>query len=437
VGEGEEENMIIEFNPDGLDEMLVAGIWSRWKSQAQPDLLSFAAILDDRERPFYAHARSLPCSTASADKSDPLLTLPCAAVQLSRTISDRASATSCTEIRGAHVNREVKTFIGQRTAQGRLAPFSKEFGFQELFSMAQEVAAQRVLVDFGPQLKQLSQTLIEDRKLDVLDQYNSLHNFWVSGPDLPSEANTHHGNVRDKAEALINTFQRRLQTLESACRTAFQAHHVPGCNSFRCNCQGNWSAREAAVRAYVDMAQFYMGVVLFFFHARACRNINSLKADVPAKEYADFLYNTTWGLYCLAAGVDAKTGVPERESLLHGLALEGDPDAEDFCSMLPERPTPADLKRAAYESTPVTEDSYMIEPAIPGREAIYGYRMCRHVVWRKRYNQEKRVAELLRSLLAQAEQIRGLGAELYRGVEWVPNQNLVSEVVERLGGISK
>jgi len=42
-----EEDMILEFKPNGLDEMLVACIWSRWKAPGQADLLSFAAVTDD------------------------------------------------------------------------------------------------------------------------------------------------------------------------------------------------------------------------------------------------------------------------------------------------------------------------------------------------------------------------------------------------------
>ena len=42
-----EENMVIEFKPDGLDEMFVACLWSRWRSPGQPDLLSFAAVTDE------------------------------------------------------------------------------------------------------------------------------------------------------------------------------------------------------------------------------------------------------------------------------------------------------------------------------------------------------------------------------------------------------
>ena len=41
-----EEDMVIEFQPDGMDEMFVACLWSRWKAPGQPDLLSFAAVTD-------------------------------------------------------------------------------------------------------------------------------------------------------------------------------------------------------------------------------------------------------------------------------------------------------------------------------------------------------------------------------------------------------
>jgi len=41
-----EEDVILEFKPDGLQEMLVACIWSRWQAPGQPDLLSFAAVTD-------------------------------------------------------------------------------------------------------------------------------------------------------------------------------------------------------------------------------------------------------------------------------------------------------------------------------------------------------------------------------------------------------
>jgi putative SOS response-associated peptidase YedK len=42
-----EEDMILEFKPNGLDEMLVACIWSRWRSSGEDDLLSFAAVTDE------------------------------------------------------------------------------------------------------------------------------------------------------------------------------------------------------------------------------------------------------------------------------------------------------------------------------------------------------------------------------------------------------
>ena len=41
------KDVILEFNPTGFDEMLVACIWSRWQAPGQPDLLSFAAVTDD------------------------------------------------------------------------------------------------------------------------------------------------------------------------------------------------------------------------------------------------------------------------------------------------------------------------------------------------------------------------------------------------------
>ncbi|HEX7687948.1 MAG TPA: SOS response-associated peptidase family protein [Burkholderiaceae bacterium] len=47
LGDGEaEEDMILEFKPAGVEEMLVACLWARWTSPGQPDLLSFAAITD-------------------------------------------------------------------------------------------------------------------------------------------------------------------------------------------------------------------------------------------------------------------------------------------------------------------------------------------------------------------------------------------------------
>jgi len=42
-----EEDMILEFKPNGIEEMFVACIWSRWQQPGQPDLLSFAAITDE------------------------------------------------------------------------------------------------------------------------------------------------------------------------------------------------------------------------------------------------------------------------------------------------------------------------------------------------------------------------------------------------------
>jgi putative SOS response-associated peptidase YedK len=42
-----EEDTILEFKPNGLEEMLVACLWSRWQAPGQPDLLSFAAVTDD------------------------------------------------------------------------------------------------------------------------------------------------------------------------------------------------------------------------------------------------------------------------------------------------------------------------------------------------------------------------------------------------------
>jgi putative SOS response-associated peptidase YedK len=48
LAEGEkEENVVLEFKPNGLDEMWVACVWSRWTAPGQPTLLSFAAITDE------------------------------------------------------------------------------------------------------------------------------------------------------------------------------------------------------------------------------------------------------------------------------------------------------------------------------------------------------------------------------------------------------
>lgn len=46
--EGEEpENLILEFNPQNGQDMLVACIWSHWRGPGEEDLLSFAAITDE------------------------------------------------------------------------------------------------------------------------------------------------------------------------------------------------------------------------------------------------------------------------------------------------------------------------------------------------------------------------------------------------------
>jgi len=50
LGEGEkEENVILEFRPRPVQDMLVACLWSRWSdpSGREPELLSFAAITDE------------------------------------------------------------------------------------------------------------------------------------------------------------------------------------------------------------------------------------------------------------------------------------------------------------------------------------------------------------------------------------------------------
>lgn len=41
------ENVVLEFKPRPVQEMLVACLWSRWTAPGQPDLLSFAAITDE------------------------------------------------------------------------------------------------------------------------------------------------------------------------------------------------------------------------------------------------------------------------------------------------------------------------------------------------------------------------------------------------------
>lgn len=101
LGAGEaEENVILEFRPQPPQDMLIACLWSHWQGQGEEDLLSFAAItdeppaeiaaaghdrciipikpenidawlnpdpqnlaalyaiLDDRERPYYAHRKA-------------------------------------------------------------------------------------------------------------------------------------------------------------------------------------------------------------------------------------------------------------------------------------------------------------------------------------------------------------------------------------------
>lgn len=42
-----EENVILHFQPQSGEEMLVACLWSHWAGRGEPDLLSFAAITDD------------------------------------------------------------------------------------------------------------------------------------------------------------------------------------------------------------------------------------------------------------------------------------------------------------------------------------------------------------------------------------------------------
>lgn len=42
-----DESVILEFKPQGVGDMLVACIWSRWTSPGEEDLLSFAAITDE------------------------------------------------------------------------------------------------------------------------------------------------------------------------------------------------------------------------------------------------------------------------------------------------------------------------------------------------------------------------------------------------------
>jgi putative SOS response-associated peptidase YedK len=42
-----DENVVLEFKPDPTQDMLVACLWSRWQGRGEPDLLSFAAITDE------------------------------------------------------------------------------------------------------------------------------------------------------------------------------------------------------------------------------------------------------------------------------------------------------------------------------------------------------------------------------------------------------
>jgi putative SOS response-associated peptidase YedK len=45
---GEEpENMVLEFQANGFDEMIIPVIWDRWQSKGSPDLYSFALITDE------------------------------------------------------------------------------------------------------------------------------------------------------------------------------------------------------------------------------------------------------------------------------------------------------------------------------------------------------------------------------------------------------
>ena len=48
LAEGETvANVVLEFRPEPTQDMLVACLWSRWQAPGQPDLLSFAAITDE------------------------------------------------------------------------------------------------------------------------------------------------------------------------------------------------------------------------------------------------------------------------------------------------------------------------------------------------------------------------------------------------------
>jgi putative SOS response-associated peptidase YedK len=41
------QNVVLEFRPNNAQDMLVACLWSRWRAEGEPDLLSFAAITDE------------------------------------------------------------------------------------------------------------------------------------------------------------------------------------------------------------------------------------------------------------------------------------------------------------------------------------------------------------------------------------------------------
>jgi len=44
---GETQNVILEFKPRPVQDMLVACLWSKWTGEGEPDLYSFAAITDE------------------------------------------------------------------------------------------------------------------------------------------------------------------------------------------------------------------------------------------------------------------------------------------------------------------------------------------------------------------------------------------------------
>ncbi len=41
------KNVILHFNPQGAEPMLVACLWDRWQGEGEDELLSFAAITDE------------------------------------------------------------------------------------------------------------------------------------------------------------------------------------------------------------------------------------------------------------------------------------------------------------------------------------------------------------------------------------------------------